>query len=71
MLVYLKLSLQPLQVIVINCCLLVKIEFMKTKYFSGWLFGLTFVDQNIDKEIILESSNIILNDEKQKVIDIR
>ncbi|XP_060865986.1 Bardet-Biedl syndrome 7 protein homolog [Metopolophium dirhodum] len=39
--------------------------------FTGWLFGLTFVDQHIDKEIVLDSSNIILNDEKQKILDIR
>lgn len=40
-------------------------------YFLGWLFGLAFVDQHIDKEIVLDSSNIILNDEKQKIMDIR
>lgn len=40
-------------------------------FFLGWLFGLTLVDQHIDKDIVLESSNIILNDEKQKVIDIK
>jgi len=44
---------------------------MNIECFIGWLFGLTFVDQHIDKEIVLESSNIILNDEKQKIIDIK
>ncbi|XP_050526408.1 Bardet-Biedl syndrome 7 protein homolog isoform X2 [Daktulosphaira vitifoliae] len=39
--------------------------------FTGWLFGLTFVDQHIDKKIISESSNIITNDDKQKILDFR
>ncbi|XP_050436713.1 Bardet-Biedl syndrome 7 protein homolog isoform X2 [Adelges cooleyi] len=39
--------------------------------FTGWLFGLTFVVQHVDKEVVLESSNIILNDDKQKIADIR
>lgn len=29
------------------------------------------MDQHIDKDIVLESSNIILNDEKQKILDIK